>query len=703
MRLLFRPLELLLFVVLLLSLLQLSIRILCIPTMEHHRWIKEIEAFQPIPFVSYDNDYYHPYVHDSTTAPFQQRIHKINSQMVGIKITTTMTTATYFLSPLSSSSSSFTHMTMLRMHPIRHYYHHHHDSIISPLRIRWQTFQYSSVFPNQRWTMTLSQMSFVSSSSCEKQQPFHSQNRYHHITRYNDPTTTTPWSYRHILRLRRGGSSSSSRSSMHTKINSDINPNNHDDDNNNNNNHNGMDDSIWNDMIPIDMPYRDDIMIAFHAVRRACQITMQLQPHGDRNWENTNTSDHHTSSSSSSSSTPFGIVQKIDYSPVTVADYAVQASILQTLYHHYPKDGFIAEEDSTILRTDPILSQQVYNATCYASLSSSNNNNNNNTNKDNMTEEQLWHSIDLGQSFLQWNHHHHDHTNSTDHEPNTIQSQSQLQPPPSRIWCLDPIDGTRGFLRGKYHGGQYCIALSLIQHGIPIIGILGCPNLPTVTNHPTLSSSYEWNHDEIIMNQQQQQQQQQHHHRGCIFIASQHGGCYQIPLFPTNSSSLSLSRKLHVTCNDDTSSRTISNGRFCVGVERYSDAYGYFDQIAHYIQQQQQPQTSSSSSSTNDTSSLLVRMDSQVKHGVIARGDAEYYMRLPKKEYIEYKWDHAAGYVIIQEAGGMMTDTYGQTIDFSLKGNQLSPHVRGVLMSNGGRFHQSLVNAYQSIVNRTKE
>ena len=32
-----------------------------------------------------------------------------------------------------------------------------------------------------------------------------------------------------------------------------------------------------------------------------------------------------------------------------------------------------------------------------------------------------------------------------------------------RTWCLDPIDGTRGFLRGKREGGQYCIALALIE------------------------------------------------------------------------------------------------------------------------------------------------------------------------------------------------------------------------------------------------
>lgn len=40
-----------------------------------------------------------------------------------------------------------------------------------------------------------------------------------------------------------------------------------------------------------------------------------------------------------------------------------------------------------------------------------------------------------------------------------------------RYWVLDPIDGTKGFLRD----GQYAIALALIEHGKVVLGLLGCP------------------------------------------------------------------------------------------------------------------------------------------------------------------------------------------------------------------------------------
>ncbi len=43
-----------------------------------------------------------------------------------------------------------------------------------------------------------------------------------------------------------------------------------------------------------------------------------------------------------------------------------------------------------------------------------------------------------------------------------------------RFWTLDPIDGTKGFLRGE----QYAIALALIDGGAVRLGVLGCPNLP---------------------------------------------------------------------------------------------------------------------------------------------------------------------------------------------------------------------------------
>ncbi|KAI6699870.1 hypothetical protein NL676_014194 [Syzygium grande] len=65
-----------------------------------------------------------------------------------------------------------------------------------------------------------------------------------------------------------------------------------------------------------------------------------------------------------------------------------------------------------------------------------------------------------------------------------------------------------------------------------------------------------------------------------------------------------------------------------------------------------------------------VGMDSQVKYGALSRGDGAIYMRLHHKKYTEKILDHAAGCIIVTEAGGVVTDAAGQPLDFS-KGRYL--------------------------------
>lgn len=62
-----------------------------------------------------------------------------------------------------------------------------------------------------------------------------------------------------------------------------------------------------------------------------------------------------------------------------------------------------------------------------------------------------------------------------------------------------------------------------------------------------------------------------------------------------------------------------------------------------------------------------VRMDSQAKYASIARGDGDIYLRLPvSTTYQEKIWDHAAGLVIVEEAGGAVTDAEGKKLNFGV-------------------------------------
>jgi 3'(2'), 5'-bisphosphate nucleotidase len=77
-------------------------------------------------------------------------------------------------------------------------------------------------------------------------------------------------------------------------------------------------------------------------------------------------------------------------------------------------------------------------------------------------------------------------------------------------------------------------------------------------------------------------------------------------------------------------------------------------------------------------------MDSQAKYAILAAGGGEASVRLLSPDQPDYKekiWDQAAGALIVEEAGGRITDLSGKPFDFSA--GRLLLHNRGVLCSNG--------------------
>jgi 3'(2'), 5'-bisphosphate nucleotidase len=52
-----------------------------------------------------------------------------------------------------------------------------------------------------------------------------------------------------------------------------------------------------------------------------------------------------------------------------------------------------------------------------------------------------------------------------------------------------------------------------------------------------------------------------------------------------------------------------------------------------------------------------------------------------RPDYAEHIWDQAAGSIIVEEAGGRVTDLRGEKLDFSA-GKRLTNNI-GVLVSNG--------------------
>ena len=91
-----------------------------------------------------------------------------------------------------------------------------------------------------------------------------------------------------------------------------------------------------------------------------------------------------------------------------------------------------------------------------------------------------------------------------------------------------------------------------------------------------------------------------------------------------------------------------------------------------------------------------VRMDSQAKYGAVAAGEAALYLRLPSPKYPDYRekiWDHAAGAIVVEEAGGKVTDMNGKPLDFYTAAKMNDN--RGVVVSNG-IIHDDVMSALKA-------
>ena len=205
-----------------------------------------------------------------------------------------------------------------------------------------------------------------------------------------------------------------------------------------------------------------------------------------------------------------------------------------------------------------------------------------------------------------------------------------------RFWTLDPIDGTRGFLAKR----QYAIALALIEDGEAVLGILGCPELGPDTSNDANGE------------------------KGFVFFACKGEGSYQFGLRGTPRTRICVSGV-----------KKVSDSVICESAEAVETSYEFSTKIARALNINAKP----------------VRMDSQCKYAVLARGDASIYLRLPpRKDYKENIWDHAAGCIIVTETGGTVTDLLGKPLDFSF-GKKLLEN-KGILATNGN-IHEEVLAA----------
>jgi 3'(2'), 5'-bisphosphate nucleotidase len=321
-----------------------------------------------------------------------------------------------------------------------------------------------------------------------------------------------------------------------------------------------------------------------------------------------------------------GTVSKDDASPVTIGDFGAQALIIAALKANFPADQIVAEEEAATLREDSKLRALIWDLVKDTKLT------------DPTAEDVLGGAIKDDEEMLTMI----DHGNS----------QGGKQ---GRIWAIDPIDGTKGFLRG----GQYAVCLALMVDGDVKVGVLGTPNLPVDDAAPLTADIGKDATDEG---------------RGVIFAAVQGQGAISRAL---TDGALAEARSISMRPISE-----IAKATFCESVEAGHSSHGDQADIANKL-------------GINNPS---VRMDSQAKYASIARGAGDIYLRLPvKATYQEKIWDHAAGDLIVREAGGQVTDIQGNRLDFGV-GRTLANN-KGVVAAPASA-HAQVLGAVQEVLNK---
>ncbi|KAK2996509.1 hypothetical protein RJ639_025438 [Escallonia herrerae] len=236
--------------------------------------------------------------------------------------------------------------------------------------------------------------------------------------------------------------------------------------------------------------------------------------------------------------------------------------------------------------------------------------------------------------------------------------------PVGRHWVLDPVDGTLGFVRGN----QYAVALALIDCGQVVIGVLGCPNYPMkkewLNNHEQ--------HERIVSKLSSPGPDLWE--EGCVIYTRRGSGeAWVQPLVHGDKKFEwpNFAKKVQVSPIDDPALAT-----FCEPVEKANSDHSFTAGLAHSVGLRKQP----------------LRVYSMVKYAAIAQGDAEIFMKFAKAGYKEKIWDHAAGVLIVQEAGGVVTDAGGRSLDFS-RGIYLEGLDRGIVTCSGINLHEKIIGA----------
>ncbi|GMI82390.1 hypothetical protein like AT4G05090 [Hibiscus trionum] len=330
------------------------------------------------------------------------------------------------------------------------------------------------------------------------------------------------------------------------------------------------------------------------------------------------------------------IVEKKDQTPVTVADFGVQALVSLELSKLFPSIPLVAEEDSGFLRSNNLVDPVVRAVS------------------DKIDEESLSHddvlkAIDRGGK-----------------------NAFAMGTKPATYWILDPIDGTRGFVRGS--PALYVVGLSLVVEGEIVLGVMGCPNWVVDTSYKSTTDAQGYKNSSPGM--------------GIIMVAHVGCGTWTKRLKSILDSSTKISSEWTRCFVDDWC--LVSDARFCIPESQTWESLPLSVLYNARIDD-------------DDVGDKEIRLlsafcGSLCKYLMVASGRASVFILRARSEKVIWAWDHAVGMICVHEAGGKVTDWKGSELDLAadqVERRSICP-AGGILVTNGN-IHNQILEMISSI------
>ncbi|KAA8515384.1 hypothetical protein F0562_019005 [Nyssa sinensis] len=368
--------------------------------------------------------------------------------------------------------------------------------------------------------------------------------------------------------------------------------------------------------------YHKELRAAVNVVERACRLCVDVKK--------------------SLFSSDGRILEKNDQTPVTVADFGVQALVSLELSKLFPSIPLVAEEDSAFLCSSNLVNSvvnAVIDKACFQDKQ--------------LTQVDVLEAIDRGGK-----------------------DAFSFGPEPATYWVLDPIDGTRGFVKGSE--ALYVVGLSLVVEGEIVLGVMGCPNWQEDYFN---KSTTELGCENVLSGS------------GIIMVAHVGCGTWRKRLSDMLNSTTKMPNSW-TRCFVD-GCCLVHEARFCISDSQTWESLPLSDLY----------DATTNADSIEDKQILLLPTccGSLCKYlMVVASGRASVYIERERAQKIIKAWDHAVGMICVREAGGKVTDWRGRQLD--LAADQAERRIifpfGGILVTNGSLHNKilELITSSSSVV-----